>query len=69
MVINVLEIVTKLEIVKIIKLMYTDDSILDYIISYNCAIANIDKNLIKRSISQKIMVFSLKNNKIRIINV
>ena len=66
---TVLEIATQFEIVKTKKLRYTDDSLLDYAISYNCAIATIDKNLIKRSLSQKIMVFSLKNNKLRIINV
>ena len=66
---TVLEIATQFEIVKTKKLMYTDDSLLDYAISYNCAIATIDKNLIKRALSQKIMVFSLKNNKVSIINV
>src|SRR5687768_12303717 len=66
---TVLEIAPQFEIVKTKKLSYTDDSLLDYAISYNCAIATIDKNLIKRSLSQKIMVFSLKNNKVTIINV
>ncbi|HEX7258104.1 MAG TPA: hypothetical protein VF242_08585 [Nitrososphaeraceae archaeon] len=66
---TVLEIATQFEIVKTKKLRYTDDSLLDYAISYNCAIATIDKNLIKRALSQKIMVFSLKNNKVSIINV
>jgi rRNA-processing protein FCF1 len=66
---TVLEIATQFEIVKTKKLRYTDDSLLDYAISYNCAIATIDKNLIKRSLSQKIMVFSLKNNKVSIINI
>jgi len=66
---TVLEIATQFEIVKTKKLRYADDSLLDYAKSYNCAIATIDKNLIKRSLSQKIMVFSLKNNKLTIINV
>lgn len=66
---TVLEIVTQFEIVKTKKLRYPDDSLLDYAISYKCAIATLDKNLIKRSLSQKIMVFSLKNNKVSIINV
>lgn len=63
-----LEIAKQFEIVNTKKLRYPDDSLLDYAISYNCAIATVDKNLIKRSLSEKIMVFSLKNNKIIIIN-
>ena len=63
-----LEIAKQFEIVNTKKLRYPDDSLLDFAISYNCAIATVDKNLIKRSLSEKIMVFSLKNNKIIIIN-
>jgi rRNA-processing protein FCF1 len=63
-----LEIAKQFEIVNTKKLRYPDDSLLDYAISYNCAIATVDKNLIKRSLSEKIMVFSLKNNKIIINN-
>ncbi|HJU60378.1 MAG TPA: PIN domain-containing protein [Nitrososphaeraceae archaeon] len=63
-----LEIAKQFEIVNTKKLRYPDDSLLDYAISYNSAIATLDKNLIKRSLSEKIMVFSLKNNKIIIIN-
>ncbi|HET8856189.1 MAG TPA: PIN domain-containing protein [Nitrososphaeraceae archaeon] len=63
-----LEIAKKFEIVNTKKLRYPDDSLLDFAISYNCAIATVDKNLIKRSLSEKIMVFSLKNNKIIINN-
>jgi uncharacterized protein len=63
-----LEIAKQFEIVNTKKLRYPDDSLLDYAISYNCAIATVDKNLIKRSLSEKIMVFSLKNNKVMIIN-
>src|SRR5919106_3545330 len=66
---TVLEIATQFEIVKTKKLRYTDDSLLDYAISYKCAIATLDKNLIKRALSQKIMVFTLINNKLKIINV
>jgi rRNA-processing protein FCF1 len=66
---TVLEIATQFEIVKTKKLSYPDDSLLDYAISYKCAIATLDKNLIKRSLSEKILVFSLKNNKVTIINV
>ena len=66
---TVLEITKQFEIVKTKKLRYPDDSLLDYAISYNCAIATVDKNLIKRSLAEKVMVFSLKNNKIMIINV
>lgn len=63
-----LEIAKQFEIVNTKKLRYPDDSLLDFAISYNCAIATVDKNLIKRSLSEKIMVFSLKNNKIIINN-
>ena len=63
-----LEIAKQFEIVNTKKLWYPDDSLLDYAISYNTAIATLDKNLIKRSLSENIMVFSLKNNKIIIIN-
>ena len=66
---TVLEIARQFKIVTTKKLRYTDDSLLDYAISYNCAIATIDKNLIKRSLSEKILVFSLKNNKVTILNV
>ena len=65
---TVLEIATQFEIVKTKKLRYPDDSLLDYAISYKCAIATLDKNLIKRSLSEKIMTFSLKNNKLVITN-
>jgi uncharacterized protein len=64
---TVLALTTQFEIVKTKKSRYPDDSLLDYAISYNCAIATIDKNLIKRALSEKIMVFSLRNNKIMII--
>jgi rRNA-processing protein FCF1 len=63
-----LEIAKQFEIVNTKKLRYPDDSLLDFAISCNCAIATVDKNLIKRSLSEKIMVFSLKNNKIIINN-
>lgn len=61
---TVLKIITQFEIVKTKNLRYPDDSLLDYAISNHCAIATIDKNLIKRALSEKVMVFSLKNNKI-----
>ena len=63
-----LEVAKQFAIVNTKKLRYPDDSILDYAISHNSAIATLDKNLIKRSLSEKIMVFSLKKNKIIIIN-
>ncbi|HEX2406402.1 MAG TPA: PIN domain-containing protein [Nitrososphaeraceae archaeon] len=63
-----LETAKQFEIVNTKKLRYPDDSLLDYAISYNCAIATVDKNLIKRSLSEKIMTFSLKNNKVVITN-
>ena len=61
---TVLKTITRFEIVKTKNLRYPDDSLLDYAISNHCAIATIDKNLINRALSQKIMVFSLQNNKI-----
>jgi uncharacterized protein len=64
---TVLALTTQFQIVKTKKSRYPDDSLLDYAVSYNCAIATIDKNLIKRALSEKIMVFSLRNNKIMII--
>ena len=61
---TVLELATKYQVVTTEKSKYPDDSLVDYARSNNCAIATIDKNLIKRSLSEKIMVFSLKNNKV-----
>jgi len=65
---TVLEITKKFEIINTKKLNYTDDSIIDYAINYKCAVATMDKNLIQRLISSKVMVFSLRNNKLLIIN-
>ncbi|HEX5185348.1 MAG TPA: hypothetical protein VFV86_00535 [Nitrososphaeraceae archaeon] len=61
---TVLELTTKYQVVTTEKSKYPDDSLVDYARSNDCAIATIDKNLIKRSLSEKIMVFSLKNNKV-----
>jgi len=59
---TVLELTTKFQVVTTKKSKYPDDSLIDYASRNNCAIATIDKNLIKRSLSEKILVFSLKNN-------
>jgi uncharacterized protein len=37
-------------------------------INYKCAVATMDKNLIQRLISSKVLVFSLRNNKLLIMN-
>lgn len=65
---TVLEITKKFEIINTKKLNYTDDSIIDYAINYKCAVATMDKNLIQRLISSKVIVFSLRNNKLLIMN-
>jgi uncharacterized protein len=65
---TLLEITKKFEIITTKKLNYTDDSILDYAIKYNCAVATMDKNLIQRLVSSKVLVFSLRNNKLLIMN-
>lgn len=65
---TVLEITKKFEIINTKKLNYTDDSIIDYAINYKCAVATMDKNLIQRLISSKVMVFSLRSNKLLIMN-
>jgi len=65
---TVIEITKKFEIITTKKLSYTDDSILDYAINYKCAVATMDKNLIQRLLSSKIVVFSLRNNKLLIMN-
>ncbi len=65
---TVLEITKKFEIITTKKLSYTDDSILDYAINHKCAVATMDKNLIQRLLSSKVLVFSLRNNKLLIIN-
>jgi rRNA-processing protein FCF1 len=62
------ELKNKFEIINTKKLNYTDDSIIDYAINYKCAVATMDKNLIQRLISSKVMVFSLRNNKLLIMN-
>ncbi|MGZ5547316.1 MAG: PIN domain-containing protein [Nitrososphaeraceae archaeon] len=65
---TVLEVTKRFEIVNTSKSNYTDDSIIDYAINYKCAVVTMDKNLIKRLISSKVMVFSLRNNKLIIMN-
>jgi rRNA-processing protein FCF1 len=65
---TVLQITKKFEIITTKKMSYTDDSILDYAINYKCAVATMDKNLIQRLISSKVLVFSLRNNKLLIMN-
>jgi uncharacterized protein len=65
---TVLKITKKFEIITTKKMSYTDDSILDYAINYKCAVATMDKNLIQRLISSKVLVFSLRNNKLLIMN-
>ena len=65
---TLLEITKKFEIITTKKLSYTDDSILDYAINYKCAVATMDKNLIQRLVSSKVLVFSLRNNKLLIMN-
>ena len=63
-----LEVTKGFEIVHTSKSNYTDDSIIDYAINYNCAVVTLDKNLIQRLISSNILVFSLRNNKLLIMN-
>ena len=65
---TVLKITKKFEVITTKKMSYTDDSILDYAINYKCAVATMDKNLIQRLISSKVLVFSLRNNKLLIMN-
>ena len=65
---TVLEVTKRFEIIKTKKLNYADDSIVDYALNYKCAVATMDKNLIQRLISSKVMVFSLRNNKLLIMN-
>ena len=65
---TLLEITKKFEIITTKKLNYTDDSILDYAINYKCAVATMDKNLIQRLVSSKVLVFTLRNNKLLIMN-
>jgi uncharacterized protein len=65
---TVLEVTKKFEIVNTKKSNYRDDSIIDYAINYKCAVVTMDKNLIKRLISSKVMVFSLRNNQLLIMN-
>lgn len=65
---TVLEVTKRFEIITTKKLNYADDSIVDYALNYKCAVATMDKNLIQRLISSKVMVFSLRNNKLLIMN-
>ena len=65
---TVLEVTKRFEIVNTNKSNYSDDRIIDYAINYKCAVVTMDKNLIKRLISSKVMVFSLRNNKLIIMN-
>ena len=63
-----LEVTKGFEIVHTTKSNYTDDSIIDYAINHKCAVVTLDKNLIQRLISSNILVFSLRNNKLLIMN-
>jgi len=65
---TVLEVTKRFEIINTKKLNYADDSIVDYALNYKCAVATMDKNLIQRLISSKVLVFSLRNNKLLIMN-
>jgi hypothetical protein len=65
---TVIEVTKRFEIITTKKLNYADDSIVDYALNYKCAVATMDKNLIQRLISSKVMVFSLRNNKLLIMN-
>lgn len=65
---TVLEVTKRFEIINTKRLNYADDSIVDYALNYKCAVATMDKNLIQRLISSKVMVFSLRNNKLLIMN-
>jgi rRNA-processing protein FCF1 len=65
---TILKLTKKFEIINTKRLNYTDDSILDYAINYKCAVATMDKNLIQRLISSKVIVFSLRNNKLLNVN-
>ena len=59
---TVLELTKKFQVVTTKKSKYPDDSLVEYASSNNCAIATVDKNLIKRSLSEKIIVLSLKKD-------
>ena len=63
-----LEISKKFKTVNTARYRDTDENIIEYAISNKCGVATIDRLLIKRLISEKITVFSLRNNKLSIIN-
>ena len=63
-----LEITKKFPIVQTSRLQHTDDNILEYAYTHKCAVATLDKKLIKNLIAENIIVVSLRNNKMVILN-
>lgn len=63
-----LEITKKFPKVKTSRFKHTDDNILEYAYRHRCGVATLDKKLIKNLISENIVVISLRNNKIVILN-
>jgi rRNA-processing protein FCF1 len=63
-----LEISKKFSMVKTSKIKHTDDNIFEYAYLHKCAVATLDKHLIKNLIAENIVVISLRNNKMIILN-
>lgn len=58
----------RFQIVSLPKAAHVDDSIIDYAVSNNCAVATIDTNLRRRLISNRVLVLTLSSDRLLIAN-
>ena len=63
-----LEISEKFEKIKTPRAKHADDNLVEYAYFNKCAVATIDKDLIRRLISQNTLVISLRKNKMIVVN-
>jgi len=63
-----LEISKKFKKIKTSRTKHIDDNLVEYAYFNKCAVATIDKDLIRRLISQNTLVISLRKNKIIVVN-
>jgi rRNA-processing protein FCF1 len=58
---------SKAKVVKVKGSKHVDDSIIDYALNHNCAVATIDGNLRRRLLENNILVLTLSKNVLRVI--
>jgi rRNA-processing protein FCF1 len=59
---------SKFKVVDIIKSRHVDEAIIDYAITHKCAVATIDRNLLRRLMLNKLTVLTLSKNRLIIAN-